>query len=55
MIGGGYGGSAIALIRQEDREDVESAILEAFAKNGFIAPRFFVALPSAGARIIQQG
>jgi len=54
MIGGGYGGSAIALIRQQDSDSIKSSITEAFTKNGFIAPRFFVALPSAGARIIQQ-
>ena len=54
MIGGGYGGSAIALIRQQDSDSIRSSITEAFTKNGFIAPRFFVALPSAGARIIQQ-
>ena len=55
MIGGGYGGSAIALIHQEDRAAIETAISDAFAKNAFISPRFFVALPSAGARIIQRG
>jgi len=55
MIGGGYGGSAIALIHQEDRASIESAVSDAFAKNEFISPRFFVALPSAGARIIQRG
>ncbi len=55
MIGGGYGGSAIALIKRIDAERIKSEIEGAFAKCGFVAPHFFTALPSAGARIIQQG
>lgn len=51
MVGGGFGGSAIALARQEDIPAIESAVREAFAAAGFHAPRFFTSLPSDGARI----
>jgi galactokinase len=51
MVGGGFGGSAIALARQEDVPAIESAVREAFATAGFRAPRFFTSLPSDGARI----
>lgn len=49
MVGGGFGGSAIALISAESVGDVKSAITSAFAAKGFTAPRFFTSLPSAGA------
>ena len=49
MVGGGFGGSAIALVRAADVEKTESAVLDAFAKNGYKKPRFFTSLPSAGA------
>ncbi|KOV80853.1 galactokinase [Nocardia sp. NRRL S-836] len=49
MIGGGFGGSAIALVPREVRGEVERRVAEAFAENGFTAPRTFVAVPSAGA------
>jgi galactokinase len=49
MVGGGFGGSAIALVRVEDVETVRNAVSDAFSKNGFKKPRFFTSLPSAGA------
>jgi galactokinase len=49
MVGGGFGGSAIALIPTEDRPVVESAVASAFAEHSFGQPRMFVARPSAGA------
>ncbi|MEV6235245.1 galactokinase [Lentzea sp. NPDC051838] len=49
MIGGGFGGSAIALVPAPLRADVEQAVLEAFAAQGFGAPRMFTAIPAAGA------
>ena len=55
MIGGGYGGSAIALIKEEDSARMHSKIKAEFLARGFIEPHFFTALPSNGARIIQQG
>jgi len=52
MVGGGFGGSAIALIEDVDAGKVSLAIERAFANNGFKAPRFFSSLPSDGAKII---
>ena len=49
MIGGGFGGSAIALISSADRERVESAVRAAFAERSLTEPRVFIAIPSAGA------
>jgi galactokinase len=49
MIGGGFGGSAIALTPAEDRPAVANAVTSAFAKRSFAEPRLFVAEPSAGA------
>ncbi len=52
MVGGGFGGSAIALVRAGLAELTSIAIREAFAKSGLKAPRFFPSLPSQGAQII---
>lgn len=49
MVGGGFGGSAIALIKADQIESVKEAIKRAYAEHGFKAPRFFTSLPSAGA------
>jgi len=51
MIGGGFGGSAIALVKAKDSELIKSEIKSAFMKARFKNPRFFSALPSAGARL----
>jgi galactokinase len=53
MVGGGFGGSAIALIHAAHTSRTISAIEKAFANNGFLAPRFFTSLPSQGAEIIE--
>ena len=52
MIGGGFGGSAIALIKAKDSELIKSEIRSEFMKARFKGPRFFSALPSAGAKVI---
>ena len=49
MTGGGFGGSAIALVPSERAEDVIAAVREAFAAQGFRAPEIREATPSAGA------
>lgn len=49
MVGGGFGGSAIALIKADQINEVKEAIKSAYADKGFKAPRFFTSLPSAGA------
>jgi galactokinase len=52
MVGGGFGGSAIALVKQSEIEKTKTAVMAAFASNGFKAPRFFESLPSQGAELI---
>jgi galactokinase len=51
MIGGGFGGSAIALFKVEDVEQAKFAIAASFKGAGFKEPTFFTSLPSAGARV----
>ncbi|GAA4684741.1 galactokinase [Streptomyces youssoufiensis] len=50
MTGGGFGGSAIALVPDAAADAVAAAVTEAFAAAGFRAPRIFPATPAAGAR-----
>lgn len=52
MTGGGFGGSAIALISVESEAAVSAAILNAFATAGFTAPDIFAVSPAPGARKI---
>jgi galactokinase len=54
MIGGGFGGSAIALFRVADIEPAKVAIRAAFKAAGFTEPRFFTSLPSSGAAVINN-
>ncbi len=54
MVGGGFGGSAIALIHVSQTAQTISTIEKAFAQHHFKAPRFFTSLPSQGAEIIQR-
>jgi len=49
MVGGGFGGSAIALIKADQIDAVKQAIKKSYSEKGFKAPRFFTSLPSAGA------
>ncbi len=49
MTGGGFGGSAIALIDDHRVEDVSAAVRDAFAACDLTEPVLFTALPSAGA------
>lgn len=49
MTGGGFGGSAIALVREADLETVRSAVETAFESAGLRRPRTFTAVPSRGA------
>jgi len=54
MVGGGFGGSAIALIHASKTKATIEAVEKAFMGNAFKAPRFFTSLPSQGAEIIQR-
>ena len=50
MTGGGFGGSAIALVPLEGVSRVQVAVDGAFAEHGFGAPETFVVRPSDGAK-----
>ena len=50
MTGGGFGGSAIALVPVDDADQVRSAVLAGFAVRGLQAPDVFAVLPAEGAR-----
>jgi galactokinase len=54
MVGGGFGGSAIALIQASKTAETIKAIEKAFASKGFKQPRFFTSLPSQGAELISR-
>ena len=54
MVGGGFGGSAIALIEASKTSETIHAVEKAFAGKKFKAPRFFTSLPSQGAEIISR-
>jgi len=50
MTGGGFGGSAIALLPTERTAEVTSAVTHAFADNGFSAPNCFAVTAGGPAR-----
>jgi galactokinase len=50
MTGGGFGGSAIALVDPGEVEPTVGAVERTFAERGWDAPDWLVAVPSAGAR-----
>jgi len=50
MTGGGFGGSAIALVPTDSTADVTSAVTRAFADNGFSAPNCFAVTAGGPAR-----
>ncbi|MCX2163482.1 galactokinase [Corynebacterium auriscanis] len=50
MTGGGFGGSAIALVDASQAETVAAHIASSFADAGFARPEFAIAIPSEGAR-----
>ncbi|MFI9509544.1 galactokinase [Nocardia sp. NPDC052566] len=49
MVGGGFGGSVIALTERERTSAVIDAVRERFARTGFGEPRTFAVVPAAGA------
>ncbi len=51
MTGGGFGGSAIALVPLERLNAVRSAVATAFVAHGWAQPDFFLAEPGGGARV----
>jgi galactokinase len=54
MVGGGFGGSAIALIEATKTTQTIRAVESAFADKKFKAPRFFTSLPSQGAVLLSR-
>ena len=50
MIGGGFGGSVLALIAVERMATVRAALTDAFTERGWTPPEFIDAIPSAAAR-----
>lgn len=49
MVGGGFGGSVVALVPAGTGQKVAQAVADAFAQAGFTAPRFMLADPSEAA------
>ena len=50
MTGGGFGGSAIALVPEDRVERITTRVRAAFADAEFAEPRTFVVAPADGAR-----
>ncbi|MBF6452048.1 galactokinase [Nocardia cyriacigeorgica] len=50
MVGGGFGGSVIALVDQQAVDRVTIAVRDGLVGNGLPEPRVFTAAPAAGAR-----
>jgi galactokinase len=49
MIGGGFGGSVLALVPTDAGPEVRAAIADAFAQHSWAVPEFIDAVPSGGA------
>jgi galactokinase len=49
MVGGGFGGSVLALVPSPRAPEVEAAVTAAFTSRGWTSPAFLHATPSAGA------
>lgn len=52
MMGGGFGGSVIALVPEDRAAPVRAAVDAAFASRGWRSPAFLAAVPADGARRI---
>jgi len=50
MTGGGFGGAALALVRNDDAGRVAEGIARSFARAGYTAPHIFPVTASGGAR-----
>ena len=51
MTGGGFGGSAVALVPRDSLDGVQAAVVTAFAASRFTEPGFLVAMPGDAARL----
>jgi galactokinase len=54
MTGGGFGGSALALVETAALDQVATAVAAAFAERRFVPPAFLLAPASAGARVLRS-
>ena len=54
MVGGGFGGSVIALIPSSIRRHLTASVASRFSREGWPTPRAFTAHPSAGARLVRR-
>jgi galactokinase len=54
MTGGGFGGSAIALVPVERVDAVQTAVSTAFVARGWGLPEYIVAEPGGGARVARS-
>ena len=52
MVGGGFGGSAIALAKSSLIPTIKEGVTQSFGARGFKTPRFFTSLPSEGAHVL---
>ncbi|GAA3426836.1 galactokinase [Streptosporangium nondiastaticum] len=50
MTGGGFGGSAIALVAEDRVQAVQDSVVLAYAERGWARPEIYPAVPTAGAR-----
>jgi galactokinase len=50
MTGGGFGGSALALVPEADLDQVQARIRAAFSDRGWAEPEFLGAFPSGAAQ-----
>jgi galactokinase len=55
MTGGGFGGSAVALVPESAVSSVQAAVTSAFARAGHAEPAYLVATPGHAARIESVG
>ena len=53
MIGGGFGGSVIALVPADVSARVLESVRAEFSRRGWPPPQFLDAMPSAGARRVR--
>jgi galactokinase len=51
MTGGGFGGSAVALVAESAVPSVRTAVTDAFARGGHAEPAYLVATPGDAARL----
>ena len=54
LTGAGFGGSAIALVQDEETEALIRDVLQTFAGRGFEEPVFYEFLPAAGAEVARR-